>query len=626
MILVTGGTGFIGRNLVSALLEEGDDVRVLARRPDGPVAVRLRQAGAEIVGGDVRDPDDVRKAAAGISVAYHLAGGYRGQTAELWATHAEGTANLLDAVDHGTHVVYVSSTAVYGWDQAWPADESSPVNPATEYGRAKVAAEELVRAWRGGSTVIVRPTITYGPDDGLGMLARAVRLMGRRVRRFPGTGANRVHLIHIDDLVRGLIAAGDRGTGVYVMGGPKSEPIGRILALLAHGAGLPAPPFGLPARPLASLGGVVESVWTAARLPGSAPLSRHSVDVATRDRAYSWARAAADLGWRPEIGIDDGIPPVGAALAGGAKQVVAAPKPVKPGGGALGFDWRNYLDDPDEGLGTVYERFALDDVLADAVARTGATSVLHAPLFGMMGFPGLDTVMLARRGIRVGLLDHDPDRLAAVHEQWLELGLKPETHLMPGPDPSSWPERLPTHYDLVFSFAALWWFDDADGVVAAQARWADKGVLCCVPNRNVFMRMRAGLWHRDLFKHLNEDALDAKLVTRAGADAGLQKVATGLFDIPPFPDTSVPLAKLLRARRGKSAPAEGVGEAAWAWSILPFLKGEDPGMKDRVARIARWERFLPSPMAPGLAHHRYLLFVPDGDGDAADRGAATHTS
>jgi hypothetical protein len=49
---------------------------------------------------------------------------------------------------------------------------------------------------------------------------------------------------------------------------------------------------------------------------------------------------------------------------------------------------------------------------------------------------------------------------------------------------------------------------------------------------------------------------------------------------------------------------------AWAWSIIPYLTGEQPDLEQRVAKLAAWERFLPGPMAPGLAHHRYTLFVP----------------
>ena len=567
MILVTGGSGFIGRHLVQALVDDGRKARALVR---SDAAAKRVPEGAEAVRGDVGDVESLRRAAEGVELVFHLAGSYRAEGPELHVAHVTGTANLLAALEPGTRVVYVSSTSVYGWDQPWPADHATPPAPASPYGKAKLAAERLVTGWTGGTTAIARPTITYGPGDKRGMLTRAHRLMARGLRWYPGDGRNRIHLLHVDDLVRGLILLSDKGEGVYLFAGPEATPVARIFELLAAGAGLPKPRFGLPAAPVRLVAG-------------------HSVDVLTQDRAYDWSRAAAALGWRPEVDVEEGIPAAGAELA--ARRSTAH-----------GFDWRNYVDDPDEGLGTVYERFALRDVLEAAIAKTGATSVLHAPAFGMMGFPGLDAVFCARAGLRVGLLDHDAQRLQAVAAQWAELGLEPELHLVDSADPTTWPDRLPQQYDLVFSFAALWWFDDPWAVLAAQARWAEKAVLCCVPNKNVFMQLRARLWHRELFRtELNEDALDRKAVTVAAGGLGLQPTGTGLFDIPPFPDTSVPIAKILR--RGQASEGK-----AWVWSILPYLRGDDPTMEDRITRLASWERFVPGPVAPALAHHRWHLF------------------
>jgi len=567
VILVTGGSGFIGRRLTDALAADGRKVRALVRSEAG---ARRMPNGVEVVVGDVADAESLRRAAAGVDLVFHLAGSYRAEGPELHAAHVSGTANLLSVLEPGTRVVYVSSTSVYGWDQSWPADHATPPRPVSDYGRAKLAAEQLVSGWTGGASVIARPTITYGPGDERGMLARAVKLMARGMRWFPGDGRNRIHLLHVDDLVRGLVLLGGQGDGIYVFGGPEATSAGQIFALLAQGAGLRPPAFGLPVA--------------AVRI-----VARHSVEVLTRDRAYSWARAAADLGWEPQVAVGTGVPATGAWLAAQRST-------------AHGFDWRNYVDDPDEGLGTVYERFALRDVLESAIQQTGATSVLHAPAFGMMGFPGLDAVFCARAGLRVGLLDHDADRLEAVRAQWAELGLEPELHLVEGPDPATWPERLPQSYDLTFSFAALWWFDDPWAVLAAQARWADKGVLCCVPNKNVFMQMRARLWHKELFRsELNEHALDREAASAAASALGLRATGTGLFDIPPFPDTSVPIAKILR--RGQASEGK-----AWVWSILPYLKGDDPTMEERITRLASWERFVPGAVAPALAHHRWHLF------------------
>ena len=633
MILVTGASGFIGSHLVGALAAAGRPVRAMVRSEAGAHRVRAAVADAtggsglvEVVCGDVSDRASLLDAARGCELVYHLAGTYRGAPAELRATHVQGTQNVLDSLDPGARIVYVSSTSVYGWDQSWPADHLSPTRPTSAYGEAKLAAEGLVLGRSGGETVVARTTIAYGPGDTGGMLPRAVRLLRRGVRWFPGDGANRIHLVHVDDLVAGLSLLGHTGSGVFLFGGPEAAPMGRILTLLAEGAGLPAPRFTLPGSALRPVAAGVEALWELTRRGGEPPLTRHSVDVACRDRAYSWARAADELGWSPKISLEVGIPETGAWLM---SHQTAEPLPVPATNGAAvpatpeaplpshGFEWRSYFADADEGLGTVYERFALQKVLESAMAQTGSTSVLHAPLFGMLGVPGLDAVFLARSGTRVGLLDFDPERFEAVRSLWSGYGLDPELHPMESADPATWPEQLPASYDLVFSFAALWWFDDPWAVLAAQARWARKGVLVCVPNRNVFMKLRSLVWHRDLFNDLNEEALDPEAMTAAARRLGLQPVDDGLFDIPPFPDTSVPLAKGIRrilGSRQESGPAAANNPAAWRWSILPYLEGDDPGLAERVERFTVLERHLPSVVAPHLAHHRYILFVPETTG------------
>ena len=639
MILVTGASGFIGSHLVGTLVAEGEEVRALVRSEAGADKVRGAVAASagpsgrvDIVTGDVSDVASLRRAAQGADLVYHLAGTYRGSADELHDTHVVGTKNLLAALDAGTRLILVSSTSVYGWEQTWPADHATPPRPTSAYGVAKLTAEHMVLGWDGGEGVVARTTIVYGPGDTGGMLPRAVRLLQRGLPRFPGDGTNRIHLTHVDDLTAGLSRLAHKGTGVFLFAGPEAASMDRILTLLAEGAGLPAPSFGIPSSLLRPVAAGVEAVWSIAGRGGEAPLSRHSVEVACRDRAYSPSRAADELGWSPEIPLDVGIPETGRWLAAhfssGAGHV---PAPPATNGAAVsspspelplpshGFEWRSYFADADEGLGTVYERFALQKVLESAMAQTGSTSVLHAPLFGMLGVPGLDAVFLAREGTRVGLLDFDDERFDAVRKLWDGYGLTPEIHRVDDPDPATWPEKLPASYDLVFSFAALWWFKDPWAVVAAQARWANKAVLVCVPNRNVFMKLRSLVWHRDQFKtELNEEALDTEALKAAAKGMGLKAIDTGLFDIPPFPDTSVPLAKGIRRILGSRAeggkddgPAITNNAAAWRWSILPYLDGDDPGLAERVEKFTILERHLPAPIAPHLAHHRFVLFVPE---------------
>ncbi|MCA1676467.1 MAG: hypothetical protein LC799_31275, partial [Actinobacteria bacterium] len=66
--------------------------------------------------------------------------------------------------------------------------------------------------------------------------------------------------------------------------------------------------------------------------------------------------------------------------------------------------------------------------------------------------------------------------------------------------------------------------------------------------------------------------------------------------------------------------------AAWTWSILPYLQGEQDDLEDRIDRLTVFERHMPSVIAPAWAHHRYTLFVPDPESSARPSGVATHTA
>ena len=172
-VLVTGGGGFIGSNLVRALLERGDEVRVLDNFSTGNRA-NLTGLDAEIVEGELRSYERVHNAVRGTEVVYHL--GALGSVPRSVqdpltssAVNVEGTLNvLLAARDEGVRrVVYTSSSSVYGSSAALPAHEDAAPDPLSPYGVAKLAAERYCisfsRVYHSFETVVLRYFNVFGP-------------------------------------------------------------------------------------------------------------------------------------------------------------------------------------------------------------------------------------------------------------------------------------------------------------------------------------------------------------------------------------------------------------------------------------------------------------------------------
>jgi UDP-glucose 4-epimerase len=172
-VLVTGGAGFIGSNLVRALLERGDEVRVLDNFSTGYRA-NLDGLDIDIVEGELRSYERVHNAVRGTEVVYHL--GALGSVPRSVqdpltssAVNIEGTLNVLLAArdERVRRVVFSSSTSVYGTSRTLPTREDSPVDPISPYGVAKLAAERYCvsfsRVYESFETVVLRYFNVFGP-------------------------------------------------------------------------------------------------------------------------------------------------------------------------------------------------------------------------------------------------------------------------------------------------------------------------------------------------------------------------------------------------------------------------------------------------------------------------------
>jgi nucleoside-diphosphate-sugar epimerase len=289
---VTGGTGFIGRRLVEQLLTTFSEVRVLTRGTASLPGARMVRA--DLTGAIPAEALD------NTDVLFHCAGELRNEAA-MRALHVEGTRRLLAAA-RGRVARWVQLSSVGAYGQALRegiVDEAAPLAPAGEYENTKAEADALVAAERGLATVILRPSIVFGPGMPNRSLYQLVSVLDRGLFFFIGRGAVATY-VYVDDVAQALLACGTQpgAAGVYNLSDdrPLEEFVGRIAAEL----GRPAPRRRVP-EPLARV---------AARLLGRAPgfpLTGPRVDALTRRVRYPAARIERELGYRFAVSIEEGL-------------------------------------------------------------------------------------------------------------------------------------------------------------------------------------------------------------------------------------------------------------------------------------------------------------------------------
>jgi dihydroflavonol-4-reductase len=311
--LVTGATGFVGANVVRALLARGDAVRVLVR----PSSDRRAIAGlaVEVVEGDLLDAASIRRAVAGVRQVYHVAADYRLWTTdprELYRTNVEGTRAVLAAcADAGVErVVHTSSVGALGIPaDGTPGTETTPVTLADmvgPYKASKFLAEEVAREWaaRGLPVVIVNPSTPVGPWDVKPTPTGRIIVDFLRGRMFAtlDTGLN---LVDVRDVARGHLLAAERGrTGERYILGHRNLSLAEIFGLLAALTGHPAPRLRIP---YAVAWASALAMEAGARITGREPrASLTSVRMARRRMYFSATRAVQELEL-PQSPVEDAL-------------------------------------------------------------------------------------------------------------------------------------------------------------------------------------------------------------------------------------------------------------------------------------------------------------------------------
>jgi len=311
---VTGGTGFLGRVLVRRLLEQGERVRVVGRHRGRLMA--LREAGCEVLLGDLREPAVAFRAVEGCDRIFHLAGVRRAVDGlRFWRANVAAALALSRAFarkGRGRLVALSSLAAAGPCPPGVPLEEQAVPAPVNLYGRSKLAGEQAVRTLPEPlSWVVLRPCLAYGPE-GAETLELFREVASGRIRA-PRPG-QMLSLVHVEDLARALILCGSRPEAhrkVYFLAGTPDMTFSEIAALAGRALGR-----GVEVVELGVLG-----LWArAARawlglLLGARP-GQFTPDRMRELEQPAWqcspARIRRELGWEPMSSHGEGFEQVAA--------------------------------------------------------------------------------------------------------------------------------------------------------------------------------------------------------------------------------------------------------------------------------------------------------------------------
>ena len=305
MILVTGGTGFIGTHLLEMLAAKGENVRALVRRSRVP---RGLPAGVETVYGDLESGAGLAEALRGANAVIHLAGVTKAlRPQDYYTGDVHATEQLVHAMaGRGMRLVHVSSLAAIGpATPGAPLAEDAEPHPLTHYGKSKLLAERVVRDLA-PDAVIVRPPVVYGPRD-TDVFPLLKSISKGLVLEIAG-GERWFSAIYVKDLVEGLLAAArtSRAGRAYFLAHAKPvswRQLGATAArIMARTPRVVTVPFAV-----AHAVGASAELW--ARLRGKPGIvSREKIAEA---KCMAWtcdtARAAAELGFVAPTSLDQGL-------------------------------------------------------------------------------------------------------------------------------------------------------------------------------------------------------------------------------------------------------------------------------------------------------------------------------
>lgn len=312
-IFITGGSGFVGRNLIRACVARGDEVHALARSAGSKKIVA--GLGATPVDGDL----DTLAAAqlAGMAGIVHSAAVVTewGSRAEFHKVNVDGTRHLLNVAREaqvcafvliGTEAVYANGQPIVNVDENRPL----PDNPLPRYPATKNAAERLVRAANapGFRAVVVRPRMIWGRDNS-SVLPQLIEMVKTGKFAWVGGGRYLTSTCHVANVCEGALLALEKGRGgeAYFLTDGAPIEFRDFMTRMFATQGVTVPDKTVPLGLVKIVARTCEFLWEHLPLPGNPPLTRMAINLGAQEVTVIDTKARRELGYVAHISIEQGL-------------------------------------------------------------------------------------------------------------------------------------------------------------------------------------------------------------------------------------------------------------------------------------------------------------------------------
>lgn len=315
-VFVTGGSGFVGRNLIRELRRRKIKVRALVRNE--PAQEMLESMGAHTVMGSLDDAVAMQAGMQGCDVVFHCAAKVDewGPVDEYHQANVLGTENALKAAEAAgvSRFIAVGTEAAYadGKSPLLNLDESMPLpdKPLPRYPASKAQSERLVRAANSQSfrTVVVRPRFIWGEDDS-SVLEQIVQATKAGRMMWLDGGKQLTSTCHVNNLVHGMLLAVEKGQGgsAYFLTDGEPVEVRQFVSDMLQQRGVTPPEKTVPLWLVRLIVKVSEPIWTLLKIKSPPPANSVVLALMGQDVVVSDQLAQRELGYQPIISREDGL-------------------------------------------------------------------------------------------------------------------------------------------------------------------------------------------------------------------------------------------------------------------------------------------------------------------------------